>query len=155
MDYQIVYQSPELAAWLKSVLIPLAESREPDLIIGDDYLRRWFITPRSEDGSHGAVYLHNVRGPDDGRANHDHPWPSLSIVLSGGMREYLTGQDPVDLKAGDVVYRSATLTHRLDEPEPDTWTMFNTSATVRQWGFDCPKGWIPHTKFKEQEGCGE
>ena len=60
--------------------------REPDFIIGDNYLRRWWLIPRNRWLN---VYLHEFRASDDDRALHDHPWASCSIILRGEYFEHL------------------------------------------------------------------
>jgi len=106
----------------------------------DPYLRRWFITPR---GDGPAVYLHQFLRDDDDRALHDHPWPSIGIILEGGYIE-LTPDAEVRRSVGDVVYREPEARHRvvlhrdcIGQPKP-AWTLFLVGRRVREWGFWCP-----------------
>lgn len=152
--------------------------RKPDMVIGRDYLRRWYILPRNRWLN---IYLHHIRKSDDDRALHDHPWLNMLIVLSGGYYEVsslpaLPGSIPGYRwqwrPPGSVVFRKATSAHRLVlgggvsrgcwRRERSCWTLFLTGPRIRNWGFYCPKGWIPWEKFVDQAdpsqigpGCGE
>lgn len=158
---ELVFKSEPLADFLYTLLVE-GRDEEPDFVIGppeDPYLCRWWLTPR---GRQSAVYLHHMLKPDDDRALHDHPWESVSLCLSGGVKEHSEDLGTVDVKKGDIIYRSPTFAHRLDQPEPDTWTLFITGERVREWGFHCPKGWVSWKKFVEPSnvgvigrGCGE
>ncbi len=137
----------------------LMASRKPDFIIGDDYLRRWWVVPRNPFCS---VYLHEILHSDDDRALHDHPWDNTSVVLDGGYIEH-TPEGVFERGAGDVVSRSATSLHRLEVSEGGrAVTLFLTGPRVREWGFECPQGWRVWTEFvdardtgKIGRGCGD
>jgi hypothetical protein len=134
----------------------LSASRAPDEIIGGadaPYLRRWFVIPKNR---WLGIMLHEFRRSDDDRALHDHPWPSLSILLYGHYREWsfadpakpLKGFAKHDRQAGDWVPRSARHAHRVELPEGrPCWTLFITGPRLRAWGFHCPNGWIPWERF--------
>jgi hypothetical protein len=126
--------------------------RGPDQTIGprdDPYMLRWILFKRR--GWLGNIYVHDFRHDDDDRALHDHPFPSLSIVLYGKMREIYAergwdASDPKEqsarmVKAGDVIWRSADFSHRLELLTPFATTLFIVGPKIREWGFWCPKGW--------------
>jgi hypothetical protein len=133
--------------------------RKPDLIIGDNYLRRWHLIPRNKWFN---VYLHNIRKSDDDRAMHDHPYWNVSIILRGWYIEHVPGARHV-CKAGSIIVRPATALHRLEVPlNGSAWSLFITGRRVRTWGFQCPQGWRPYFKFVDPNnpgqpgaGCGE
>ena len=133
--------------------------RAPDFVIGDDYLRRWWIIPRN---TYCNVYLHEILHSDDDRALHDHPWPNTSFLISGSYFEH-TPDGIFERKAGDVVSREATDSHRLEVvPGQSALSLFMTGAKVRDWGFHCPQGFVPWQIFtdpsdssKTGRGCGE
>ena len=142
-------------------------SRDPDFLIGphhDPYLQRWWLIPRNRVFN---VYLHHVRRDDDDRALHDHPWPSLSILLDGRLGEvFLRGgaEDYREARRWVPLWRGATFAHRLVLPDPKVgaWTLFITGPRVREWGFHCPRRWVPWREFVEPDrpgdigrGCGE
>ncbi len=156
--------------------------RAPDFIIGtpdDPYMRRWHLTPRNP---FFQVYLHHFTRSDDDRALHDHPWPSLSILLDGGliewrfMRPHLkaeAGYQRIPFYEGDVVYRPAALAHRIElcagfynsvdagvekewfGPAVPAMTLFITGPKIRPWGFHCPGGWVPWEVFTRPGAPGE
>ncbi|MFZ4411301.1 MAG: hypothetical protein ACOYOH_28435 [Paracraurococcus sp.] len=108
----------------------------------DPYLRRWFLTPR---GDGPAVYLHQFARDDDDRALHDHPWPSIGIILRGGYLEH-TPAGVRQRLVGDVVQRAPTDRHRVVLMRDAAgvampcWTLFLVGARVRDWGFWCEEG---------------
>lgn len=145
---------------LVQMLRPLAAERRPDQTIGgehDPYLRRWHLTPR---GDGPAVYLHQFLRSDDDRALHDHPWASVSIILSGSYLEHVPGEDePLLRTPGTVVERDATSAHRVEllrlrpgAPELPVWTLFLVGPRVREWGFHCPQGWVRWQDFTAGPG---
>ncbi len=106
-------------------------------IIGTNYLTRWHLVPRNRWLN---VYLHKFTGSDDERADHDHPWASVSFLLRGNLLELRPGF------VGKVpwlvpVFRSATYRHRLIHWGKPAWTLFITGPRVREWGFYCRRGW--------------
>lgn len=149
----------------------MISQREPDFIVGPPekpYLLRWWLIPHNRFLN---VYLHKFINDDDGRALHDHPWPSLSLVLSGGYYEITRGPDGTQERRwygpGSIRFRPATLSHRIElrrwlcYPIPCR-TLFITGPKVREWGFWCPKGWVPWREFVDPDnpgtigpGCGD
>lgn len=141
----------------------LKPTREPDFIIGppdDPYMLRWWLVPRNDAFN---IYYHRMLKDDDDRALHDHPWPSLSLILQGRLREHLEGGDTRILDQGDTVYRSAEMAHRLELISPiPAETLFITGPRIREWGFHCPQGWrhwkdfvAPTEHGQVGRGCGE
>lgn len=143
----------------------LIATRQPDVVIGDGYLRRWHILPRNRLMN---LYLHEFVGSDDDRALHDHPWPSLSWVLLGVYWEHLPNKAIRLREAGNLIPRSAKTPHRIElaslrySDKGRAVTLFMTGPKVREWGFHCPKGWVHWEEFCYEEegvsksrGCGE
>lgn len=145
----------EMQIWAQSVM----DERAPDFVIGDDYLRRWFIVPRNPWCN---IYLHMILRSDDDRALHDHPWDNTSFIISGRYFEH-TPSSIFHRTAGSVVSRKASQLHRLVIPddEPYALSLFMTGPKIRDWGFACPKGWVPWQDFVGDDpgqvgrGCGE
>lgn len=137
----------------------LIGSRDPDFVIGDDYLRRWWVIPRNPWVN---VYLHDIRKSDDDRALHDHPWSNTSFLIEGSYWE-ITPEGSFLRRAGDVVTRAADQMHRLEVvPGLSAISLFITGPKVREWGFDCPQGWVHFLDFTNEydpsqigRGCGE
>lgn len=147
----------QMQAWAAGIMA----SRPRDFVIGADYMHRWWAIPRNEFAN---VYLHRIMHSDDDRALHDHPWDNISVVLSGRYLEHMPGMSgPVERKAGDVVTRRARDAHRLEMlPGEEAISLFITGPKVREWGFHCPKGWVPWFEFVDARdtgqigrGCGE
>lgn len=143
--------------------------RAPDFVIWDTaaskeegqvpYLLRWYLIPRNRFLN---VYLHCFLRSDKD-VPHDHPWASLSVMLEGVAVERRPGKEDRDIVAGDWVYRRASFAHQIVVPDQSgVWTLFMTGPKVRDWGFLCPKRWVPwqefvsdHDKGLPGAGCGE
>jgi hypothetical protein len=144
----------EMRTWARGVM-----QREPDFVIGDNYLRRWWVVPRNKVCN---IYLHEILHSNDDRALHDHPWANSSWLLEGCYVEH-TPQGSHMRVAGDVVTRPAEALHRLEIPQGKrALSLFTTGPGMRDWGFACPQGWVPWQQFcapgdKGQvgRGCGE
>jgi hypothetical protein len=123
-----------MAAWARHIIA----TRDPNFVIQENYLRRWWIVPRNHFQN---VYLHEINESDDARALHDHPWDNVSFILAGSYTE-ITPEGETVRNPGDVVYRTATDAHRLIIPDGgQVLSLFLTGPIVREWGFHCPKGW--------------
>lgn len=162
-----------LPEWLRKRLfyrmMTVSLQRDPDFVIGtqdDPYMRRWWILPRNRFFN---VYLHQLLRDDDDRALHDHPWPSCSIILSGGYVEVMPvrGGDPAHgpflrerRLPGQVTFRGAWAAHRLEVVRdgvtlPYSWSLFITGPRLREWGFHCPRGWKRWQDFTRAGSPGE
>ena len=139
----------------------LRPERAPDFVIGpadDPYMQRWWLIPRNDVFN---VYYHRILHDDDDRALHDHPWPSFSVLVRGGLRE-ITPEGPRELAEGDCVYRGPDAAHRLElAGNGPAETLVITGPRVRDWCFHCPKGWVVWSDFVGENhgevgrGCGE
>ncbi len=131
-------------------LIKKHENKTPDIEIGENYLSRWYLVPRNRFFN---IYLHRYRGSDDDRALHDHPWISLSYLISGMLVEVDNYRKETSIISdGDWRYRRSTYAHRLELVSDEAWTLFLTGPRIRHWGFHCPKGWVPWEKFTDSTG---
>lgn len=133
--------------------------RPPDMNIGPDYLHRWWVIPRNR---YLNIYLHKILKDDDDRALHDHPWWSVSFLLKGKLLEVLPYNRFRRPKLMMPLFRSARMAHRLVVIRGPVWTLLITGPRIRDWGFHCPKGWVPWQQFVDQRdkgkvgrGCGE
>ncbi len=122
--------------------------RPPDKIIGDNYLFRWFIIPRNRFFN---IYLHKFYGSDDDRALHDHPWPSVSFLLYGELKEFHFNGVRIIYKWLPV-FRSAKFAHRIELLKGPAITLFITGPNLREWGFHCPGKWVPWWDFTDSTG---
>ncbi len=141
------FEIEDLRAWIRGKL-----QLPPDFVIGDNYLRRWWIVPRNPFAN---VYLHEILHSDDDRALHDHPWDNRTFVLEGGYIEH-TPEGVFERKAGDVIARKASDAHRLEIPEGGrAVSIFMTGPVIREWGFHCPQGWRHWREFVDARDTGQ
>lgn len=126
----------------------------PDVLVGgpeNPYLLRWWLIERNPAF---GVYYHRMLRDDEDRALHDHPWPSFSLCTTGTLIEVRPDGERT-IRRGDCVYRGPGFAHRLKLlRDPDgrpipAETLFIVGPRVREWGFHCPKGWIPWQKFHD------
>ena len=156
------FRVPEfLRARLRRWATCIIDSRPPDMVIGGDnpYLLRWRVIPPNRWFN---IYLHGFLRSDDDRALHDHPWVNASILLAGGYKEvrFIKQDSPeygyrtVIRVQGDIVVRPrAAVAHRIALfPKPgggerSVLSLFITGPRTRDWGFHCPKRWVPWREF--------
>lgn len=142
------------ARWLY-VRLMLSIERDPDFVIGgrdDPYMKRWFLIPRNPLFN---VYFHLFLRSDDDRALHDHPWPSVSLMLHGRCIEH-TKDGARQLRAGDVRFRSPWFAHRIElMPCYHCATLFITGPRIREWGFYCQQGWVHWKQFTAFSQSGD
>lgn len=158
-----------LAPVARKVIRNYRKKKPDEVIRGSDgvtYLFRWKVLPRNRFFN---LYIHNFLSSDDDRALHDHPWPSLSVILDGAYFEHVPAHpklwpDDQSLKVlcrlpGDVVFRRPSQAHRIsllnyggDNPLP-CWTLFFVGPRVRSWGFQCGETWVPWKVFDKKGGC--
>lgn len=153
---------------IRAAILRWARAREPDFIIGGreaPYLRRHWLIPRNRFFN---IYVHEFLRPDDDRALHDHPWAfNASWLLEGAYIEWTPNPSngnphrPVCrfLKTGDWKFRKGPAPHRVQlhkiaGREVPCWTVFITGPRVREWGFHCPKGWVPWREFVDSRDAG-
>jgi hypothetical protein len=138
----------------------VADRRPADFVVGghdNPYLLRWFVIPRNPIFN---IYLHLFLRSDDDRALHDHPWVSLSVLLSNQYTEHTIAAGGINrrtvLKAGDIRFRpSGQLAHRIELTHGPCWTLFITGPRYRSWGFHCPeRGWVHWKDFTAKNDTG-
>lgn len=132
---------------------------------------RWYIVPRNRWLN---VYLHKFCRDDDDRALHDHPWWFLSLMIRGMYTEIIaqdwernSGRGFVR-SAPSLAIRRAEHRHRVVLERDGTgnivpcWTLVITGPRVREWGFWCPRGFVPWREFTSGKhgetvgkGCGD
>jgi hypothetical protein len=137
---------------LRDRLLGIMLTREPDFIVGgvdNPYLLRWWVIPRNKVLNE---YLHRFLRSDDDTAHHDHPWLfNLTIVLENEYTEHTIAAGGVSVatvrKAGQWKFRWGPAPHRIELHNGPCTTLFITGPVVREWGFHCPKGWVPWKIF--------
>lgn len=167
-----------LGSFLRSRALRVLATREPDFIIGgrdDPYMLRWYITPYS--GLYRDIkpadrtpwqhlvrslpnlYLHLFLRSDDDRALHDHPWIfNCSWLLDGPYTEHTIAAGGVPSATvrlpGEWKFRWGAAPHRIELHAGPCVTLFLSGPTVREWGFHCPKGWVPWHRFTDARDSG-
>lgn len=128
---------------------------------GEDYLIRLRIVQTPWFG----VYLHDLLNPDPADP-HDHPWPFISVILSG---EYTEDFYPWPQFRGMIKpeFREQTWkrwsihrmgresAHRIKSAAPGTKSLIFVGRRSRQWGFWTEDGWVPWTEYEEERRTGE
>lgn len=165
----------QLLSWASGIMA----SREPDLIIGDDYVHRWKLhRTNTLKGKLFNVYVHRFYHDDSDEALHDHEPDNCSVILDGDYiehfhvrpleRELVGGQVRYRTKSllrrqGDVIFRLAGTPHRIALRDGPVTTLFIQGPRRRKWGFWCPSGWKPWDEYidarssygsRRGEGCG-
>ena len=120
----------------KLVIRRIVNARSPDFSVGLPglvSLERWRVL------SLGFVklYIHRFLGDDPDDAFHDHPWFSLSWLISGEYIE-LSPNGRERFCAGRVKFRSSKYRHRILVPSyqpEEVITVFLVGPRTRQWGF--------------------
>ena len=143
----------KLANWIsnnggKRVMYRPNENGHPE-----KYLERFYIvkTPFIE------VMLHRFFMSDAGEV-HDHPWHSFGWILNNGYNETVlkNGKEITHFRSvGHFGWRKSTDFHKVEllpNGSGKTWTIFVTLKRHKNWGFLTSKGWVPFTKYFEQDG---
>jgi hypothetical protein len=107
--------------------------------------------------------LHELATEDIDRHFHDHPWPFVSIVLTGGYiearpdsiepdftREGVEIESLTFRRAGNVALRRATDRHQITNVQFDTFTLFIYGQKQQWWGFYTPAGKV---YWKDYPSC--
>lgn len=81
-----------------------------------------------------SARVHHWLGPDDVRAEHDHPWWFLTLVIRGGYTD-LSSSGNTRLSAPCVRFRSASHRHVVLPDDGGAWTLLVTGRIFRRWGF--------------------
>lgn len=108
---------------------------------GTPYLERYYVGTLLG----RTFYLHRFLGGDVDADAHDHPWRvSWSLMLCGAyVEQRLEHLDPqwgvkLDVRArmpGSLTRIRGRDFHRIWMANPNTWTLFVTSARCKGWGF--------------------
>ena len=119
-----------------------------------------------------ALMHHTFLRSDADRCLHDHPWPFVTLILSGGYFEESQTGEVAKLdwrRPGTVLFRRATHRHRVilpDEYGLPTWgpnidrgvpatTLLVRGRKSRTWGFWTSDGWRRWTEFLDRKNGGE
>jgi len=140
---------------------------------GQDYLRRFYITPRrldefgedTEKHLGFGLYIHYFYRGDEDRELHNHPWETaLSFILTGGYHEERKDGDKTskiiehDIRRYTFNRINHNTFHRVTKREGSghIWTIFFTGKRVQDWGFwdKDTNEYIPHKDFIDHRDQG-
>lgn len=108
----------------------IRENRQPDEVIGGDYMERYWVMRHAD---LGCIYVHRFLRSDRDEL-HDHPWDNLTVVLTGDLKD--VGDTHRDiLSRGTYIERRAEKPHRIELMSEEAWTLFVTGPKRRGWGF--------------------
>lgn len=149
-------------------------SGKPHQVIGETYLRRWYLIPRNP---YLNLYLHHFQSSDDDRALHNHPWWFVSWIIKGSYIEHTPG-GTAKRRRWSVAFRPAEWRHRIQlsrglqevgvddqtstggplvrywkNVEIPVWTVILTGPRKHSWGFSCPQGFKHWQDFESDGGC--
>lgn len=94
------------------------------------FLERYYVTrPRKA----GCVYLHRFVA-NDAEKMHDHPWPYISVVLTGGYWEH-TPSGRQWRGPGSIAVRRPRSAHYIRIHHRPCWTLVIRGPRMRSWGF--------------------
>lgn len=139
-----------LLAWAEGIMT----SWPPIEIFGQPqpFMKRWLVTGRrgAQDCEPFEIFIHKITG-DDPMELHDHPWASVSVMLSGEVVEEFAPEmtDPCDrskhefrvITQGEVVIRPAEFAHRLMPAGEGAITLFMVGPWTRDFGRFFADGW--------------
>lgn len=132
----------------------------PDRKTGQDYMHRYYLFLKDRKWFPFNVTLHKIVKSDD-PIFHDHPWPYMTIVLSGGYWEHTPVFDAKGNKfaefakwrgPGSIIIRKANDYHwlELDWMIGYATTLFFMGPQQREWGFlsnTKKTKWIKHDEY--------
>jgi hypothetical protein len=110
---------------------------------GAPYLERFHVVASK---AMGVRYHHWLSS--DARDPHDHPWPNVTVVLEGILREH-TAHGVETLSPGSIMTRPAKRPHRIELVTADAWTLFVHGPMERRWGFITDQGWVYWQEWPE------
>jgi len=126
----------------------------------EPYLERYYVFIKNRKNFPFNIFLHKFlkSDPDD---LHDHPWPYMAVILTGGYYEWIPKYAWNIVTNTDVIigeqrrwrgpghFRicAATSYHRIElNPDvTDCWTLFIPWRRSRNWGF------LTHTNWRKQK----
>lgn len=133
-----------------------------------------FLVRRGIDLRLFGIYLHHIEDRDPGLDLHDHPWPFISIVLTGGYTEEWTPARDAPLRArlaedaerngvpssrgttrtwrrGSIHRMRLTDAHRIVSALPGTFTLVLRGRKSRRWGFYLPSGYVDQALYDYED----
>jgi hypothetical protein len=97
-----------------------------------------------------SIYLHKFLRSDADRHMHDHPWPFVTFLLSGGYWEH-TPQGRFWRHRFSILRRPAKWQHWVEVPTVEPlWTLIVVGRKTREWGFSTERGWIQWTRYERE-----
>ncbi len=104
-----------------------------------------------------SLRVHKILRADDDEHEHNHPWPSRSLILRGFYAERRQKEfEGARLRqAGDTVALSIDTFHRIDYVPPQgAYTLFISFGPSRGWGFEVDGTTMPWRDYLATRGNG-
>jgi hypothetical protein len=119
------------------------------------YLTRYTLLVGRGEGP-WALHVHHFHRGDNDAAVHGHPWRwALSLMLSGGYREWRPAHGalrPRDVRPGAVNLLTSETLHRVDLLDGEAFTLFLTGPKGGSWAFVEPSAFIPWRDYLKARG---
>ncbi len=142
-----------LSRWVaKRIEKRVIQKRAPDFVIGRDsepVLQRWRVLKAGP----LALYIHRFLRDDPDQDLHDHPWDSLSWLVSGSYIE-LTESGSTVFRPGKITLRRAEYRHRICVPDQQleaVVSVFLVGPKRRSWGFWKNGSFTPFQEMERTE----
>lgn len=129
------------------------QERAPDFVAGRDSepsLQRWRVLKAGP----LALYIHRFLRDDADQELHDHPWDSLSWLVSGSYIE-MTEDGSSVFHTGKITLRRAEYRHRIcvpDQLHEAVVSVFLVGPKRRSWGFWKEGEFTPFHAKEQQDG---
>lgn len=115
------------------------------------HFRRWALF----ETKWASVYLHKICESDKDAHCHDHPWPFLSLILSGGYVEETPSGTFKLFRSWTLNVKKATDFHKITLVKKPTWTLVITGKRCRNWGYLVDDRFIDATTYRQMKNNGE
>ena len=121
----------------------------PDRRTGANYMHRYYLFLKDRNWFPFNLTLHKIVRSDD-PVFHDHPWPYMTIVLSGGYWEH-TPEGKFWRGPGHMRFSKAESLHYLEVPQGGSvWTLFFRFGKKKEWGFIKDGEWVHYQTYLKE-----
>jgi hypothetical protein len=101
-----------------------------------------------------GIWIHKLCRSDYERAQHDHPFGFVSIILKNGYKEVTDG-GILTHKPGSILVRPAEWKHRVVIDGKPSWNLLFVGRRRRRWGFFPDGKWCWWRQYNLDSGICE